>query len=69
MDKKIIIDLYLKIIDINGSHNFFLYRFLSIDIGNRYSSMIDVDYYRLWSINYVWLIVIYLSEANGKITF
>ena len=50
------------------------YRFLSIDIGNRYSSMIDIDYYRLLSIiglsiNYVWLIVIYLSEVNGKITF
>ena len=26
---------------------FFLYRFLSIDIGNQYSSMIDIDYYRL----------------------
>ena len=58
--------------DINGSHNLFL-RFLSIDIGNRYSSMIDIDYYRLsiigLLINYVWLIVIYLSEVNGKITF
>ena len=30
-------------IDINRSHNFFLYRFLSIDIGNRYSSMVDID--------------------------
>ena len=69
MDKKIIIDFYLKIIDINRSHNFFLYRFLSIDIGNRYSSMIDIGYYRLLSINYVWLIIIYLREVNGKITF
>ena len=36
--------------------------------------MIDFYYYRLLSIiglliNYVWLIVIYLSEVNGKITF
>ena len=36
--------------------------------------MIDIDYYRLLSIidlsiNYIWLIVIYLSEVNGKITF
>ena len=36
--------------------------------------MIDIDYYRLLSIiglsiNYVWLIVIYLIEVNGKITF
>ena len=36
--------------------------------------MIDIDYYRLLSIigsliNHVWLIVIYLSEVNGKITF
>ena len=36
--------------------------------------MIDIDYYRLLSIiglsiNYVWLIVINLSEVNGKITF
>ena len=30
--------------------NFFLYRFLSIDVGNRYSSMIDIDFYRLLSI-------------------
>ena len=34
-------------IDINRSHNFFLCRFLSKDIGNRNSSMIDIDYYRL----------------------
>ena len=27
----------------------FFYRFLSIDIGNRYSSMIDIGYYRLIS--------------------
>ena len=27
----------------------FFYRFLSIDIGNRYSSMIDIGYYRLTS--------------------
>ena len=37
----------------------FLHRFLSIDIGNRYSSTIDIDYYRLLSIiglsiNYAW---------------
>ena len=32
---------------------FFLYRFLSIDIGIRYLSMIDIDYWRL-SINCVW---------------
>ena len=36
--------------------------------------MIDIDYYRILliiglSFNYVWLIVIYLSEVNGKITF
>ena len=45
-----IIDFYWKIIDINWSHNFFLYRFLSIDVGNPYSSMIDIDYYQLISI-------------------
>ena len=33
----------LSEIDINRSHNFFLDRFLSIDIGNRYSSMVDID--------------------------
>ena len=32
---------------------FFLYRFLSIDIGIRYLSTIDIDYWRL-SINCVW---------------
>ena len=31
--------------NINKNHNFFLDRFLSIDIGNRYSSIIDIDYY------------------------
>ena len=55
---KKIIDFYRKIIDINP--NFFLYRFLSIDVGNRYSSMIDIDCYRYisiigLSINYVWI--------------
>ena len=40
-------------VDTNRSDNFFLYRFLSIGIGNRYSLMIDIDYYRLLSINYV----------------
>lgn len=49
-----IIDFYLKIIDINLS------RFLSIDNENRYSSMIEIDYYRLssilgLSIDYVWI--------------
>ena len=39
--------------------NLFLYPFLSIGIGNRYLSMIDIDYYRLLSIiglsiNYAW---------------
>ena len=62
IDKNIIIDFYRKIIDINRSHNVFLYRVLSIDIKNRYSSMTDIDYYRLisvigLSINYVSVIV------------
>ena len=34
---------FLSEIDINRSHNVSLDRFLSIDIGNRYSSMIDID--------------------------
>ena len=50
MDKNIIIDFYRKIVDINRSHNVFLYRVLSIDIKNRYSLMIDIDYYRLISV-------------------
>ena len=48
--QKIIIDFYRKFIDINQSHKFFfLYGFVSIDIENEYSSMIDIDYYR-WSV-------------------
>ena len=50
IDKNIIIDFHRKIIDINRSHNVFLYRVLSIDIKNRYSSMTDIDYYRLISV-------------------
>ena len=46
--QKIIIDFYLKFMDINQSHNLFSLQFLSIDIGNKYSSMIGL------SINYVW---------------
>ena len=44
--KNIMIDFYRKIYYINIIEvtTFFLYRFLSIDIGNRYSSMTDIDY-------------------------
>ena len=57
MDKKIIINFYRKSILIEVT--IFRYRFLSIDIRNRYSSMIDIDYYEVLpiiglSINYVW---------------
>ena len=44
VDLKIINDFYWKSI-LNQVTTFFIYRFLSIDIGNRYSSMIVIDYY------------------------
>ena len=47
--KKIIIDFYGKSI-LEEVTTFFLYRFLSIGIGNRYSLMTDIGYYRLLSI-------------------
>ena len=58
VDLKIIIDFYWKSILIQVT-TFFIYRFLSIDIENRYSSMIVIDYY--------WLLVYRLS-TSGIIT-
>ena len=41
------------------------YRFLSIDIGNRYSSMIDIDYYQLLSI--IGLSIIYVWSRTKMV--
>ena len=41
---------FLWEIDLEEVTTFFLYRFLSIGIGNRYSLMTDIGYYRLLSI-------------------
>ena len=48
----IVFDFYRKLILIEVTT--FFYRFLSIDLGNWYSSMIDIDYY--WLLSIIWFI-------------
>ena len=57
------LDFYRKIIDVNRSHSFFLYRFPSIDIGNQHQSSINIDYYR-----YVWHAVLPTREQKAKLS-